>query len=64
MDMSQNIAVGYNERNLCFSFSNSVLNKSKLLKISDDISLKNFIELVYETQIDSGPQTGSEGNKK
>ena len=54
--MKQNIAIGKKETNLLTTFSNSVINYSKFDEISDDITLKNFLESVADTMIDSGPQ--------
>jgi hypothetical protein len=54
--MKQNIALGKKETNIFTAFSNSVIGNSKFHEISDDITLKNFLESVAETMIDSGPQ--------
>ena len=54
--MEQNIAIGSKETNIFVDFSNSVRNSSKLQEISDDITLKNFLESVADTMIDSEPQ--------
>ena len=55
-DMPQNIAIDGEETEILITFSNTVRGNSKLHEISDDITLKDFLESVAENMIYSGSQ--------
>ena len=62
-EMEKNIASNIYDEEFCYLFSVCVKKNSNLHRISDELTLSEFLELISATKVDSGPRISFDENQ-